>query len=74
MLTDGEDGIDARDPAYMGTSGGHAPRNDGTGGAGRGYNYAGAGGGGSYNSDSNKYDSSTLGYNTSDGKVVITIN
>jgi len=109
-LTDGEDGIDARNASYMATSGGHAPRNDGTGGdnnvivhnpdggfggggAGRGYNYAGAGGGGgysgggagyhgsyggggggSYNSGSNKYDSSTLGYNTSDGKVVITIN
>ena len=109
-LTDGEDGVDNRNASYMATSGGHAPRNDGTGGdnnvivhnpdggfggggAGRGYNYYGAGGGGgfsgggaggqgsyggggggSYNSGSNQYDSSTLGYNTSDGKVVITIN
>jgi len=34
----------------------------------------GGGGGGSYNSGSNQYDSSTLGYNTSDGKVIITKN
>ena len=111
-LTDGEDGIDARNATYMATSGGHAPRNDGTGGdnnvivhnpdggfggggAGRGYNWAGGGGGGgysgggagasgsyggggggggSYNSGSNQYNSLSLGYNTSDGKVIITLN
>ena len=108
-LTDGEDGLDARNETWMATAGGHSPRNDGTGGdnasrnnadggfggggAAFGYNYYGGGGGGgfsgggagsqgsyggggggSYNSGSNQYDSSTLGYNTSDGKVVITIN
>jgi len=111
-LTDGEDGWDSRNVAYMTYSGGHAPRNDGTGGdngtphnadggfggggAARAYSWAGAGGGGgysgggagashyggkgggggggSYNSGSNQFDSSTLGYNTSDGKVIITIN
>jgi hypothetical protein len=31
------------------------------------------GGGGSYNTGSNQYDSTTLGYNTSDGKVIITL-
>ena len=107
-LTDGEDGLYAN-REWMTDSGGHAPRNDGTGGdnttqnnsdggfggggAAFGYNYYGAGGGGgfsgggsgmsgstggggggSYNAGSNQYDSSTLGYNTSDGKVIITIN
>ena len=63
-LTDGEDGVDARDASYMTASGGKAPRNGsiggnnntshdpfggfGGGGAGRGLNYAGAGGGGGY--------------------------
>ena len=63
-LTDGEDGVDGRDPTYMDGSGGLSPRNGATGGnnrtqhnplggfggggAGRGHNYAGAGGGGGY--------------------------
>jgi hypothetical protein len=52
--------------------------NNSGGGPWTGYSSAdwghGGGGGGSYNSGSNEFDSSTLGYNTDHGKAIITKN
>ena len=57
-----------------GTSGSGGGGGYSGGGVGNNCCYAMGGGGGSYNTGSNQYNSTTLGYNTGDGKVIITIN
>ena len=59
---------------YNGTGGGGGGYSGGGGGGNTSSSRGSGGGGGSYNAGSNKYDSSTLGYNTGYGKIIITKN